>query len=74
MVLEFLIIIWLYVSGAHIDWKVLVYECGYYGICWLAGYEKSLWTSCEVINYGEDVFIAWTGGFTFYDQINGYLI
>ena len=55
------------------DWKVLVDEYGHYGVCQLIMYGKSFWPFCEVIDYGEDVSVAWTGSFTLCDQVHGNL-
>ena len=35
----------------------------------LPGIENASWPSCEVIFYAKNVFVAWTGGFIFCDQI-----
>ena len=45
MVFELCAIIWQYIPGAHMNWKVLVDESGHYGICWLIRYGKCFWPS-----------------------------
>ena len=56
------------------NWKIVIYECGHYGICWLVQYWESFWPSCEVISDGENMLVAWSGRLTFCDQSNGYFI